>query len=117
MTRENFLCLSNAKTSRMYSLLALILLIFSLSVFKLQAGQSVPAHIPHVRNRLPFGIDRIGELLFATYEHRFLELINSTVQRTGTTLAQNLLGCYSIGTMEPENIAAMLGFQAHGNVV
>lgn len=54
------------------------------------------------------GLDMLFEVLRASKEGRILKFFCSVVERSGHTFIQDLLGVEGIGTIEPENIEAVL---------
>lgn len=62
-----------------------------------------------LRNTRFLGLDRIEQIIRANHESRLLELFLFHFQRCGTTLEHTFLGVRALGTIDPANIAVMLG--------
>jgi hypothetical protein len=64
---------------------------------------------PRLHCQSPLGVDRIIQLLRAAGEGHVLETLSFHFRRTGNTFEHVLLGTSGFATIEPENIAALLG--------
>ncbi|MCJ1425732.1 hypothetical protein MMC29_003632, partial [Sticta canariensis] len=63
---------------------------------------------PRLRNAWPLGVDRLLQIWQADANQRLMELFKFHFQDVGNTLEQKFLGTIAFGTVEPENLEAML---------
>jgi len=63
---------------------------------------------PYLRNGLVLGLDRILQILQADSEGWLMELFSTHFKIWGPTLKHKFLGAEAIGTIEPQNLRAML---------
>lgn len=83
-------------------------------LFKYTRPEISVSRPPHLPNHRPLGLDRIEQIIRAFIELRFLGLVLRTLRETGTTISQTLLGFTAIGTIDPENVAAILDCKTGG---
>jgi hypothetical protein len=70
---------------------------------------------PRLPNQRPWGVDRLEQIFRADAESRLMELFLFHFRQTGNTLEQKFLGTKAYGTIEPENIEAILSTKSGGN--
>ncbi|KAF4634192.1 hypothetical protein G7Y89_g3927 [Cudoniella acicularis] len=63
---------------------------------------------PRLQNQRPFGVDRLEQIFRADAESRLMELFLFHFRQTGSTLEQVFLGTKAFGTIDPENLEAIL---------
>lgn len=69
---------------------------------------------PLLENQRPFGIDRLEQIFRANTESRLMELFLFHFRQTGYTLKQIFLLTPAYGTVDPENLKAILSSNFSG---
>ncbi|KAL2857346.1 n-alkane-inducible cytochrome P450 [Aspergillus pseudoustus] len=64
-----------------------------------------------LHNQLPFGIDRVREMLRAAREKRFQEMMQGRYLQTGNTFQSTILGRSYIFTIDPRNVQTVLALK------
>ena len=67
-----------------------------------------------ISNEIPFGIDRLFEILQADKEFKLMELFLWHSKKWGTTLEQKFLGTRAFATIEPVNLRTILSTEFEG---
>ncbi|KAK8111826.1 uncharacterized protein PG998_008283 [Apiospora kogelbergensis] len=68
---------------------------------------------PLLQNQRPFGLDRLEQIFRADSESRLMELFLFHFRQTGWTLKQEFLCTPAYGTVDPENMEAILSSKFH----
>lgn len=63
----------------------------------------------------PFGLDLLAKAFKYARRMQILQFFIEVLEESGTTFEQNLLGSRAIGTVDPENIEAILSTNFDGN--
>ena len=69
---------------------------------------------PLLQNQMPLGIDRLEQIFRANTESRLMELFLFHFRQTGYTLKQVFLLTPAYGTVDPENLKAILSSKFSG---
>ena len=69
---------------------------------------------PRLQNEWPLGLDRIKQIWDADADSRLMELFLMHFRRWGNTLEQVFLGTPAFGTIDPENLEAIMSSKFKG---
>jgi len=69
---------------------------------------------PLLKNQRPLGVDRLEQIFRANAESRLMELFKFHFRQTGNTLKQIFLLTPAYGTIDPENLEAILSTKFQG---
>lgn len=67
-----------------------------------------------LENQRPLGVDRLEQIFRANTESRLMELFLFHFRQTGYTLQQMFLRAPAFGTVDPENLEAILSTNFNG---
>lgn len=69
---------------------------------------------PGLRNWWPLGIDRLIQIWRADLDQHLMDVFHFHFMDVGNTLEQRFLGTSAFGTIEPENLQAMMSTKIEG---
>jgi hypothetical protein len=78
---------------------------------------SPPIPPPLLENQRSLGIDRLEQMVRAGWESRLMELFLLHFRQTGYTLQQKILLTTAYGTVDPENLEAILSTRFDGQIL